>query len=387
MPSAIPMLRRINGVRLALLLTFGLGAVSAGAQVCPVGSSGSGLGTRVGVIPCDWRNGATQPAASPGPVCVKKLYYLPTILGSPGNKKLDVGLCVYLAAVKSVNNSCAGSQAVDLGANQKLNWVQTYITNADSSCTINSPHKDFCEKFNNLDAKLYGPLYRPDWDPHPGGTNIIFSTGQNFESWKERLTPQGQLEIMFRDVPNRTFDENVDPTCGSTTKTTKTAKQTCNSTIISTEDARCKFSWHTAPECPEFPTNYQKPVKPRGYEGSISVIDNDLRLVRYPEKDTDRGHFDYTPLIRIRYGFSIDRVNRTVTVDPLYIGTTLNGGGATQENDGILVDQGGTIGIDDLVKMRANLPLACTQPIAQELAGPEDKDKVPVPFNFPYNSR
>ncbi len=298
-------------------------------------------------------------------MCVKKALYEPTRLAS-GN----LGLCIYLAAVANVGNSCGDSQTVDVPSDQKLNWVQTYMTNIDESdkpgqppCTVNKAHKDRCENVDNQDVKLYGPLYRSDTDPDPSpkGKNDLYVGGFAFNNWKEALRQQGGLQLLFRDIPNRSFDESW-----FSGPLSKDALR-CRLPKLA-DQPFCQFRWSTAAEDSSHPTVYEQPVAPENFNPLNSSTDNHLRLVRYASQDNDPNHFDYTPLIEITYGYKVDRAKAQVTVNPLYIG-------------GRRVDEGGIISLDHIRKIGGR-PLACT------VGNPMDLGDPPLTFTpFPYDSR
>jgi hypothetical protein len=319
-------------------------------------------------------SGPVQPVSPSHKVCVKKALYEPTALLDGG-----IGLCIYLAVVNNVNNSCNGSQVVDVAEDQTLNWVQTFQTSADGGCTPGISHKDPCSR-TPIDTKQSGPLYRPNHD------NDIFVAGSGnpaFDQWKQELSSDGELRLIFRDVPSRQLG-SVATGCGTT---------------IKLDDARCSaFTFHTVSEDPAHPTNYYRPAQPPSFQPSNSPIDNDLRLVRYPSMGGEPSHFDYSPLIKIRYGFAVDRVKKTITVEPLYIGslsttdssTPVVSDTGTPEKDEVMADGGGTISISRLTTLSRlsrlssltphSLPTACSAPTKDVLNGP------PLTFSdFPYD--
>ncbi len=321
---------------------------------------------------------ASQVGASTQKVCVKSILYEPTLFGD------EVGLCIYLGAVKDRNNSCGDSQAVELPSDQSLNWVQTYQTNSDNKqdqcplgndvkleercgCRINVPHKDFCEKWNGVDSKRYGPLYRSELEPSNENKPFMFEgltkdDALSFGTWKGGMLKQGDLQFVFRDHINRPLSH-----------------------------LKGTFTWHTAQENSHMPTIYQDPVKPATYRASATIIDNDLRLVRYPTNDLDPAHFDYIPVIKIRYGFSVDTKAGTVTVDPLYIGSRTidsGGGGYVRDTDEILVNGGGTIslahlrGVDASTLASKKRPAACID-LRPQILEVFPGDAKPFPYDSP----
>jgi hypothetical protein len=280
-------------------------------------------------------------------VCVKKVLYQPTAY--PGGA---VGLCIYLAVVKNDSNACNISETAAVPPNQTLNWVQTYKTNADS-CTPNMPHKDVCTRNRRgEDLKMNGPLYRPDLDPTVGGKNLLFTQGSEFDQWKSALSEMGNLQMLFRDIPSRTPDaRNLN------------LRKDGNSTL-QFDWTQQVFRWHTADELPG---------------NAKSNIDNNLRLVRYPSQDTDNNHNGYTPMIEIRYGFRIDAVHNKIIVDPLYIGHLMTTSSATQSQDAVMADSGGTYDLRSLRKLGGSLPAACTITNPNILGTPP-----PGPASFSY---
>ena len=172
----------------------------------------------------------------------------------------------------------------------------------------------------------------------------------------------GDLQLMFRDVPARGVPGAGPAECGH---------------VLNPDNPNCSFRFTTAKDDPDAPTLYADPGAPAGFQPSGLPIDNNLRLVRYPSADSDPNHFDYMPLIQIRYGFTVDVVKQTVTVLPLYIGSFAFSDNATPividsgtpEKDEIMADGGGTVSISKLRSLSyrsrnssaANrLPTACT---------------------------
>lgn len=300
----------------------------------------------------------SQPVSPSHKVCVKKALYEPTARPDGG-----IGLCIYLAAMKDVDNSCNGSQVVEVADNQTLNWVQTFKANKDDTgCTAGIAHKDPCTK--DPDRKLYGPLYRPDQDQSPGGNSTIYMSGKDsgkgFDQWKDKLHALGDLQLMFRDVPARLISGEAPAACGHGLKM---------------DNPRCSFEFTTFQDSP---TLYDPPP-PTGFQPSGLPIDNNLRLVRYPSADSDPYHFDYTPLIQIQYGFTVDIVKQTVTVLPLYIGNVPS------------PDGGGTVSISKLRSLSYRSmystapnrrPPACTVPVLGVLAVPPSTF-APFPYDRP----
>lgn len=278
--------------------------------------------------------GTQTPSSSPeSNICVRKVIYEPTRVATNERGELQkgvYGLCIYLAAVKDVNNSCGTSPRATLSSDENINWVQTFITNADSGCKEDTPHKDKCVRVGagdyERDLKSFGPMYRPDRDPHSGGNNRIFNgaEGSGFALWKQRLAPVGDLQLMFRDIPTRDFSSGVDY---------------CTHLQKGHHNSHCTYTFHTAEEDTNRPTLYANPPQPAGYITSGSALDNDLRLVKYKRADSDPNHFNYTPLIEIKYGYRVDQTNQTLTVDPLVIGDEI-------------VNTGGTISLGNLEKVR-----------------------------------
>lgn len=297
-------------------------------------------------------------------VCVKKALYEPTLL-SKNNDNEIIGLCIYLAAVSDVSGSCGDdTQTAYISQDEKLNWVQTYKTNADGNaenpgCTPNTPHKDHCTRQGDLDVKLYGPLYRPDRDPEPSpaGQNYLYTGGFQFNNWKSALHQEGTLQLLFRDFPNRNFqNKGANGPLRYCTRAENVGKPTC------------VYRWHTAEEESYNPTHYEDPVPSSSIGYSKGTTDNDLRLVSYPTIDGDPDHFDYSPLIKVEYGFRIDWGKAQVVVDPLVIA-------------GHTVDNGGFISLSHLTSVTGR-PSACTMIRADELNAP------PSMFSpFPYDSR
>ena len=309
---------------------------------------------------------AANPVAPSAPptnrnLCVKKAIYEPAHINAKDDKGNPVpnsfGLCIYLAAVADVNGSCGDSVTAPVASDQKLNWVQTYQTNIESSgCKTGTPHKDHCDVLDGQDVKEYGPLYRPDGDPMPSpeGKNDLFVGGFAFDNWKEAVKQQGDLQLLFRDLPNRSF-----------TGTMKPAAVCRNTDEVSRPE--CHFYFRTNAESPKEPTNYKNPPPPPQGGYSKGLMDNNLRLVHYPANDTDLNHFDYTPMVQITYGFSVDRARGVLVVKPLIIG-------------GRQADGGGTISLEHLNQLSGR-PAACTNGTASVLENP------PLTFvPFPYDS-
>ena len=270
-----------------------------------------GMGSQVSIMT------VAQPVqgnTSPAQYCVKKVIYEPTRIdndeeGKPLSDRY--GLCIYLAVVKDIDNSCGDSQRFTKADNDDLNWVQTFQANADEGCTAGVPHKDPCtpSKDKKRDLKIYGPLYRPDQDEKPGGNNSLYTNGDGFDDWKHNLTSYGQLELLFRDIPSRSFTKGL---------------QDCVFNLKNRShwlSPGCTYSFATVPEDNvKYPTRYAEPPKPDSYTSSRGSMDNYLRLVRFNRDSGDLYHFNYTPLIEVQYGYQVDQRSQELTVYPLYIG-------------------------------------------------------------------